>query len=117
MEDKEIQLSRFRVREGKEEKAKEWMEYLRNHLPAALETLEDENMYVETIFSEWVDGRFFLYWYSIQGRDGKPVEQSDHELDKVHISYWKECIDNEYGEASLQRELVLIPNKVQRSMK
>ena len=43
-----IELTRFRVREGKAERVDEWMQMLNDHPDALRETLEPEHMYVET---------------------------------------------------------------------
>jgi len=40
------------------------MNFLRSNPEAFRETLEPEQMYVETIFSEVLDGVMYLYWYS-----------------------------------------------------
>ena len=66
-----IELTRFRVREGKTQRVDEWMQFLNDHPDALRETLEPEQMYVETIFSETIDGVDYLYWYSVQGEDGR----------------------------------------------
>lgn len=42
------------------------------------ETLEPERMYVETIFSEVVDGVTYLSWYSVQGEGAADVQASAH---------------------------------------
>lgn len=42
-----VELSRFRVKEGKTAKADEWMAFLNNHMKDTLLTLENEKMYVE----------------------------------------------------------------------
>lgn len=51
-----VELSRFRVKEGKTAKVDEWMAFLNNHMKDTLLTLENEKMYVETIFREILDG-------------------------------------------------------------
>lgn len=59
-----IELTRFRVLPGKISVVNEWLDFLNSNMPAVLETLEGEKMYVETIFSETLDGVDYLYWYS-----------------------------------------------------
>ena len=51
-------------KEGKTAKVDEWMAFLNNHMKDTLLTLENEKMYVETIFREILDGCEYLYWYS-----------------------------------------------------
>ncbi|MCS3492292.1 hypothetical protein M2368_001295 [Arthrobacter sp. JUb119] len=111
-----IELTRFRVLPGKSALANEWLEFLNSNMPAVLETLEGEKMYVETIFSETLDGVDYLYWYSIQGEGGAAVQDSAHEIDKVHLRYWKQCIDPGFAPQELSPRVVMIPDRVQRSM-
>lgn len=65
-----VELSRFRVKEGKTVQVDEWMAFLNEHMEDTLLTLEGEKMYVETIFREVLDGREYLYWYSVQAEGG-----------------------------------------------
>lgn len=69
-----IELTRFRVRAGAEERAAEWMDFLRANPEAFRETLEPEQMYVETILSEVRDGITYLYWLFADER-GQEVRQ------------------------------------------
>ena len=64
----QVELTRFRVRKGQEERAVEWMRFLRQNMDAVEQTLAPEKMYVETIFSEVRDEHMYLYWYSVQGQ-------------------------------------------------
>lgn len=45
-----IELTRFRVRENAQSIVDEWMQFLNSNAAAVRETLEPEQMYVETIF-------------------------------------------------------------------
>jgi len=112
-----IELTRFRVRPGKTAMVDEWMELLNSNMPAVLETLEQEKMYVETIFSENIDGVEYLYWYSIQGENGVDVQESNHEIDKAHLKYWKECIDPDYAPKELLARVHMIPERIRNLMK
>lgn len=87
-----VKLQRFEVNAGKEAKFREWMDYLRENRGLAVETLEGEKMYFESVFSEQIDGKTYAYWLTFNGEGGKPVESSNHELDKKHLEYWNECI-------------------------
>ena len=44
-----VELSRFRVKEGKTAKVDEWMAFLNNHMKDTLLTLENEKIYVEKV--------------------------------------------------------------------
>jgi hypothetical protein len=113
-----IELTRFRVREGKAERVDEWMEFLNDHPDALRETLEPEHMYVETIFSESIDGVDYLYWYSVQGEEGRAdVTESHHWLDEKHVEFWQECIDDSYPGQDLTSRVFMLPERVAASMK
>ena len=44
------ELSRFKVKQGKMEAVEQWMAFLNDHMGHVLLTLDDEKMFVETIF-------------------------------------------------------------------
>ena len=88
-----IELTRFKLKQDKSDKADEWMNMLRENLPAVLETLDNEKMYVEAIFREKTNDQDYLYWFSIRGEGGARVEDSKHEIDKKHLEYFRECVD------------------------
>ena len=72
------------------------MQFLNSNASAVRETLEPEQMYVETIFSETIDGNDYLYWYSVQGEGSSGVERSEHWLDEKHMRFWHACIDDTF---------------------
>ncbi len=112
-----IELMRFRVKPGKTEQVDQWIEFLNNNMPAVLETLDGEKMYVETIFSETLDAVQYLYWYSIQGEGGIEVRDSTHWIDEIHLKYWDECIDPEFTPQTLTPRVSMIPQRIQEQMR
>ena len=89
----EAKLQRFEVVSSKEQKFKEWMDYLRRERVAAVATLDGERTYFEAVFSEKsADGKTYAYWLTFKGAGGSAVENSTSELDKKHLEYWNECI-------------------------
>lgn len=88
----QTELTRFKVKVGKTAIVDEWMSFLNEHMEETLLTLENEKMFVETIFREQLNGEEFLYWYSIQGEGGTPVENFESWIDKKHLEYWDECM-------------------------
>ncbi|HEO8418454.1 DUF6176 family protein [Niallia sp. FSL W8-0635] len=112
-----VELTRFKVKKGKSERVDEWLSFLNDNKKEVLVTLEGEKMLVETIFRETLNGEEYLYWYSVQGEDGQEVEQSEHWIDKKHIEFWNECIDETFKPVDLKTEVVMIPQKVKDSMK
>lgn len=112
-----VELTRFRVKPGMSHKVDEWLKFLNDNMEGVLLTLEREKMYVETIFREELNGEEYLYWYSVQGEQGEDIETSDYEIDKKHLEYWQECIDQSFGSKDLTTEVVMIPKKIQKMMK
>ncbi len=112
-----VELSRFRTLPGTEAIVDEWMDFLASHPSEFKETLEPEQMYVETIFREVKDGVTYLYWYSIQGEDGAHVSESDHWFDHKHIEYWNQCIDMSVPPEDLTAVLTAMPDRVRESMR
>lgn len=111
-----VELTRYRVKEGKSELVDEWLRFLNDNMKDVLITLEGEKMYVETIFRETLDGNEYLYWFSVQGEDGQEVEESEHWIDKIHLKYWDECIDSKIRPVDLTTEVVMIPENIREAM-
>lgn len=111
-----VELTRFRVRDGARAAVNEWMSFLDAHMDAVRETLEPEQMYVETIFSETIDGVDYLYWYSVQGDAGASIEASEHWLDARHVEFWQACIDPNYPGVELTPRVLMLPERVLASM-
>ena len=112
-----VELTRFKVKPGKSHRVDEWMKLLNNYMKEVLLTLNDEKMYVETIFREIRDEKEYLYWYSVQGEGGIDVESSQHEIDKKHLEFWYECIDEESPVSHMKTEVVMIQDVVKEAMK
>ncbi|WP_110926621.1 DUF6176 family protein [Bacillus massiliglaciei] len=112
-----VELTRFRVKEGKSVRVDEWLSFLNQHMKDVLITLENEKMYVETIFREHLNGEEYLYWYSIQGSGGQDVQDSEHWIDQKHLAYWRECIDETFKPVDLNTEVIMIPEKIRERMK
>ncbi|MEG0254682.1 MAG: DUF6176 family protein [Vagococcus sp.] len=111
-----VELSRFKVKEGKSLIVDEWLAFLNDNMAETLLTLENEKMYVETIFREVFEGVEYLYWYSIQGEGTQKVEESEHWIDKKHLEYWKECIDTSFRPIDLTPEVIMIPTNIKKNM-
>lgn len=110
-----IELTRFRIKKGKEAKAQEWMDFLNEHHADTVATMAGEKMYIESVFKETnPDGYTYFYWYSVQGEGGNAVEESESYIDKKHIEYWDECIDMEYKPVDMKLEESLIAPDVEK---
>ena len=111
-----VELTRFKVKRGKSKQVDEWMNFLNEHMDEVLLTLVDEKMYVETIFRETINDDEYLYWYSVQGKGGLEVEESEHWIDRKHLEYWDECIDSTFQAVDLETEVVMIHPTIKKSM-
>ena len=110
----QIELTRFRIKKGKEQRAEEWMKFLNDHHADTVATMAGEKMYVETVFKEEnADGYMYFYWYSIQGENGNVVEDSESYIDKKHLKYWEECTDSMYHPVDMTLMQSLLAPKIE----
>jgi hypothetical protein len=111
-----VELSRFRVKPGKSQRVDDWLAMLNSRMSEVLQTLDREQMQLEIIFREIIDGTDYLYWLSVQGEDGASCETSPFEVDAKHIEFWDECVDDEYGRHDSQPQVVMVPEIVAQAM-
>jgi hypothetical protein len=111
-----VELNRYRVRPGKSAQVDEWMRVLNDRKAECLATLDRERMFVEVIFRERAGGDDFLYWFTLQGEDGSPVETSPHDIDRTHLDFWAECIDSDYRPQDCSPQLVLMQAGIAKAM-
>ena len=108
-----IELTRFRIKKGKELRAQEWMDFLNKLHQDTVATMAGERMYIETVFKEESsDGYTYFYWYSIQGEGGIAVEDSESYIDQKHLEYWEECIDTAYKPVNMKLMEKLVSPKI-----
>ena len=111
-----VELTRFRVKEGKSARVDEWLKMLNENMDEVIQTLDREQMKVEVIFREMIDGEEYLYWFSVQGEEGEEVNTSPFEVDRKHIAFHQECIDHQYGAYDAQPQVVMVPAKIARAL-
>lgn len=111
-----VELSRYKVKPGKSDRVDAWLRILNERMPETLATLDREAMKFEVIFREIIDDADFLTWVSVQGEHGAAVETSPHEIDRIHLDFWRECIDDTYGRHDAQPQVVMIPSTVAAAM-
>ena len=112
----QVELTRFRVKKGKEELVNQWMEFLNEHMNDALLTLDGEKMYVETIMRDTMGDYDYLYWYSIQADDGDSNSETEKCIDSKHLEFFHKCIDITYRPRNLKTEVVMIPQKIKKQI-
>jgi len=111
-----VELSRFRVKRGKSSRVDDWLRMLNANMDEVLQTLEREQMKLEVIFREVVDGEEYLYWLSVQGEAGEPVTTSPFPVDQKHLAFHEECIDPDYGMRVAQPQAIMIPGWIAQAM-
>ena len=111
-----VELSRFRVKPGKSERVDQWLAMLNNSMDEVVQTLEREEMKLEVIFREIIDGEEYLYWFSVQGEHGQYSDTSPFDVDKMHIEFHDECVDHEYGCRDAQPQVVMVPEAIAQAM-
>jgi len=104
-----VELTRVRVKEGKSARVDEWLRMLNDNMSEVIQTLDREQMKVEVIFREMVDGEEYLYWFSVQGEAGEEVNTSPFDVDRQHMAFHEECIDHKYGAHDAQPQVVMVP--------
>src|SRR5205085_12486007 len=107
-----VELSRYRIKAGKESRADEWLKMLNDRMAEQIPILDEEQMKLEVIFRETVGGEQFLSWFSVQGDIDYNVSHSRHEVDQLHVQFSEECIDHSYGRRDGQPQVVLVPERV-----
>ena len=108
----EIEFMSFPIKRGKEARAQEWMDVLRQHHAECVETLDRESMHFESIFRSVLDGVTYLSWFSVQGTCGAHVASSPFAVDKLHIAFWEECVDRSVPPLKFEHVLSFIPPSV-----
>ena len=111
-----VELSRFHVKPGKSARVGEWLAMLNANMDQVVQTLEREQMKLEVIFREVIDGEEYLYWFSVQGEGGESVSSSAFEVDQKHLAFHKECIDQEYGMRDAQAQVIMVPEQIAQVM-
>ena len=106
----------FRVKAGKEEAAREWMNTITQRKAECIKTLAREKMALESVFLTEKGGRLYLSWFSIQGSNPEDVDTSEHEIDKIHCEFWEECIDTTYEQAKFKHVVTFAPTIVDHSL-
>lgn len=112
----QVELTRFRVKKGKEELTDQWMSFLNEHMNDALLTLDGEKMFVETIMRDTEREYDYLYWYSIQADDGDSNSETEKCIDTEHLKYFEKCIDRTYRPKNLRTEVVMIPQRIKKQI-
>ncbi|HMW24036.1 MAG TPA: DUF6176 family protein [Burkholderiaceae bacterium] len=102
----------FAIQRGKEARAQEWMDMLRQHHADCVKTLDREAMHFESIFRSAVNGVTYLSWFSVQGAAGAHVASSPFAVDQLHLAFWEECVDRSAPPLQFEHVISFIPPSV-----
>jgi Family of unknown function (DUF6176) len=111
-----VELSRYKVKADKLARTDEWLKMLNDRMAESIPILDREEMKLEVIFREVINGEEYLYWFSVQGEHGESIHTSPHDIDKEHIKFGEECLDHGYGRRDAQPQVVMVPDIVARAM-
>ncbi len=111
-----VELSRFKVKQGKSDRVDEWLRMLNENMEDVVQALDREEMKLEVIFREIIEGQEYLYWFSVQGESGEMAETSSFEIDKKHLEFHEECIDHSYGMHDAQAQVIMAPQQLASAM-
>jgi Family of unknown function (DUF6176) len=110
------ELETFAVKLGAEHRVDAWMAMLETQRREVVATLDREHMHVESIFRSKRGERTYLTWYSIQGNHGAHVRSSPFEVDRLHLQYWNECIDESIPPERFVHVLDFLPPSVEQAI-
>ena len=107
----------FAVKQGAEARADEWMSLLVQRNEDCVATLDREHMHFEAIFKSERAGRTYLSWFSVRGESGADVKTSPLEIDRIHMEFWRECIDPNIPPDKLVHVVNILPAEVAQAIK
>ncbi|MCB6839587.1 DUF6176 family protein [Weissella viridescens] len=110
------ELTKFYIRPGKEARVHDWMSFLSEHLSEVSLTLPAEHIFIESVFYEEQAEKPCLYWFTVETNGGRDVEKSPDWIDKEHIAYWNECIDNSREPINLTALMTCFAPRVKENM-
>ncbi|MSO20761.1 MAG: hypothetical protein EXQ56_09930 [Acidobacteria bacterium] len=112
-----VELSRFRIRPDKSARVDEWLKMLNDRMEEVVPMLDREEMKLEVIFRELIDGQEYLSWFSVQGDEGKSANaDEDYEVGHLHTQFGEECMDHQYARRDGQPQVIMVPRGVAESM-
>ena len=105
-----VELSRAKVLPGAGPEADRWMRMLDDRVEECVATLERERMAVEVVFRLHEDGDDYLYWMTIRGEGGEPLESSEHAIDRDHMAAARRT--KEPGWVEAEPQVLMLPDPV-----
>lgn len=88
---------------------------LNDSMATIVPLLDYEEMKLEVIFREMINGDEYLYWFSVQGDAGKSANDL-YDVGRRHVAFHEECVDHDYGMHDAQPQVVMVPKMVAEAM-
>lgn len=101
----EVQLLRYRLKDGKRERLYEWMEEVTSRRDEAVHTLQDENVYSEAAFLESrADGDYVCFYMETEDLEGaaEAFEASTHDLNQQFKRLLSEVVAQEQPDEDIK---------------
>lgn len=105
----DILLWKARIKPGKEDLTREWIDFLRANKEEGEKTLKNEKEHLEIYFIQQEKEEAYLYLFVLADDleyASKVAQSSGNPLDAKHFEYMTSCLDPE-GYVQLKPELVL----------
>ncbi|MGX8710417.1 MAG: DUF6176 family protein [bacterium] len=94
----DIVLWRVKIKSGREDLAREWLEFLKENKEAGNETLKNEKEHLEIYFTSVENGSMYVYLFVLADDleyASKVAQSSGNPLDAKHFEYMTACVDTE----------------------
>jgi hypothetical protein len=96
----DIRMYKVKVINGKENIAKEWMDFLNKNKGEGIKTLQNEKVYLESYFLSIEGEAMYIYLYMAADNidyANTVAQKSENKLDLKHFDYMKKCLDQTAG--------------------
>jgi hypothetical protein len=104
-----VELSRCTVLPGASEEADRWMAMLDDRVDECVATLDAERMAIEIVFRLKEDGKDYLFWVAVRGKDGAGLDLSNP-IDRDHDAQARRT--KEPGWVEAEPQVLMLPDPV-----
>ena len=101
----EVQLIRYRLKDGETERMYEWMDKINSRREEAIETLQNENVLSEAAFLESrADGDYVSFYMEAEDLEAatEAFEESTHSIDQEFKELLSEVVAQEQPEEDIE---------------
>ncbi|WP_099203467.1 DUF6176 family protein [Miniphocaeibacter massiliensis] len=101
MKNLDVKLYKMKIKEGKEDLARKWIQFIVDNKEEAQLTLEAENTYLESYFLNVEDGNMFIYLFMASDDTEYANMIAGNSKDDIHLKFFdysNKCVDREYCE-------------------